>query len=131
MSVLVVIPTASLFVCPTPREWITQTLLTGEVNSNKATELRKGIHQMKVDPYAEIYLWNRNVDHLIRVLQRMETLSIRPKQEMKVYEVRLEEIRAALDADFAEAMAKRERADQSRLNRQRMAWEEKTNTQTQ
>jgi hypothetical protein len=78
---------------------------------------------MKMDAYAEIYLWNRNVDRLIRVLQRMETFSIRPKQEMKAYEVRLEEIRAALNADFAQAMATQERADESRLRRQRTAWE--------
>ncbi len=80
---------------------------------------------MKVDTFAELFLWNRNVDRLIRVLQRMETFSIRPNQEMKAYEVRLEEIRAALNADFTEAMATRERSDQSRLTRQRTAWEQK------
>ena len=79
---------------------------------------------MKVDAFAELYLWNRNVDRLIRILQRMETFSIRPKQDMKAYEVRLEEIRAALNADFTEAMATRERSDQSRLTRQRTAWEQ-------
>jgi len=78
---------------------------------------------VKVDAFAELYLWNRNVDRLIRVLQRVETFSIRPKQEMKAYEVRLEEIRAAVNADFTEAMATRERSDQSRLTRQRTAWE--------
>ena len=81
---------------------------------------------MTMDERAEIYLWNRNVDQLIRVLQRMEPFSIRPKQEMKAYEVRLEEIRAALNADFTEAMTRRERADQWRLNRQRTAWEKQT-----
>jgi hypothetical protein len=81
---------------------------------------------LKVDLYAEIYLWNRNVDQLIRVLQRMETLSVRPKQEMKAYELRLEEIRAALNADFTEAMATRERSDQDRLAMQRTAWKEKS-----
>ena len=81
---------------------------------------------MKVDAFAELFLWNRNVDRLIRVLQRVETFSIRPKQEMKAYEVRLEEIRAALNADFTEAMATQERSDQSRLTRQRTAWEEKS-----
>ncbi len=81
---------------------------------------------MKVDLYAEIYLWNRNVDRLIRVLQRMETLWVRPKQEMKAYEGRLEEIRAALNADFTEAMATRERSDQDRLTMQRTASEEKS-----
>jgi hypothetical protein len=81
---------------------------------------------LKADHYGELFLWNRNLDRLIRVLQRMETLSIRPKQEMKAYEVRLEEIRAALNADFTEAMATRERADQWRLNGQRTAWEKQS-----
>jgi hypothetical protein len=81
---------------------------------------------MKMDAYAEIYLWNCNLDRLVRVLQHIEAFSIRPKQEIKAYEVRLEEIRAALNADFAQAMATRERADQTHLTRQRTAWEQKS-----
>jgi hypothetical protein len=42
---------------------------------------------------------------------------------MKAYEIWLEEIRAGLNADFAEAMVTRERADQWRLKRQRTGWE--------
>ncbi len=80
---------------------------------------------MKQDPYAEIYLWNRDVDRLIRVLQRLERFSIRPTKEMKAYQVRLEETRAALNADFAETLAEREREDYTRLARQRVAWEKK------
>ena len=80
---------------------------------------------MKVDPFAELFLWNRNVDGLIRVLQRLDRFSIVGKQERKAYEVRLEEIRAELNADFAEAIAKRERDDEIRLHRQRTAWEVK------
>ena len=75
------------------------------------------------DAYLELYLWNRHVDGLIRVLERLEPFSIRPKQEMKAYEIRLQEIRAGLNADFAEVMATRERDDESRLSRQRTAWE--------
>jgi len=78
---------------------------------------------MKSDAYAEIYRWNRSVDRLLRVLQRLEPYAIRPRQEMKIYGVRLEEIRAALNADFAEAMVRRERADLWRSNRERTAWE--------
>ena len=74
-------------------------------------------------PYAEIYLWNRNVDRLVRVLQRLESFSIRPKQKLKAYQVRLEEIRAVLNADFSEAMAARERADEKRVWRERTALE--------
>jgi len=57
---------------------------------------------MKLDAYAEICLWNKNVDSLIRVLQRMDALGIRSRQEMKVYEVRLEELRAVVNADFGD-----------------------------
>ncbi len=78
---------------------------------------------MKADGYCESYLWNRDADRLIRVLQRMESVGILSKQEMKVYEVRLEEVRAALNAHFSGAMATRERDDHSRLKRQRSAWE--------
>ena len=78
---------------------------------------------MKVDAYSEMYLWNRNVDGLVRVLQRLQTSAISPKQKLKAYEVRLEEIRAGLNADFAEAMVTRERADQWRLKRQQTGWE--------
>jgi len=78
---------------------------------------------VKQDAYGEIYLWNRGMDRLVRVLQRLETAAICTKQEMKAYEVRLEEIRARLNAEFAEAMAKREREDHERLKRQRMEYE--------
>ena len=78
---------------------------------------------IKAGGYSEIFLWNRNTDRLIRVLQRMESIGILSKQEMKVYEVRLEEVRAALNAHFSGAMATRERDDLSRFKRQRTAWE--------
>jgi hypothetical protein len=80
---------------------------------------------MKADPYGEIFLFNREIDRLLRGLQRLESVSVCPRQEMKAYEVRLEEIRAGLNADFAEAMATRERDDEIRLRRQRTAWEAK------
>jgi hypothetical protein len=80
---------------------------------------------MKQDAYGEMYLANRNVDRLVRVLQRLETAAIGTKQEMKTHEGRLEEIRAGLNADFAEAMAKRGRDDHGRLARQRAAWEKR------
>jgi len=60
---------------------------------------------------------------LVRVLQRLESFSIRPKQELKAYEIRLEEIRAGFNADFAQAMAARERSDEDRLRMQRTTWE--------
>ena len=82
---------------------------------------------IKADAYSEIFLWNRNADRLMRVLQRMESIGILSKQDMKIYEVQLEEVRAAFNAHFFIAMANSERDDHSRLKRQRTAWEN-TNT---
>lgn len=84
----------------------------------------------KADAFTEIYLWNLNMDRLIRVLQRLELHSIRSQRELKMCAIRLEEIRAGLNADFAEAMAMRERADEFRFWSWRIAFErqqERTN----
>jgi hypothetical protein len=80
----------------------------------------------KADAYTEIYLWNLNVGRLIRVLQRLELQSICSKQELKKYELRLEEIRAGLNAGFSEMMATRERADEFRFRSWRTAAEGQT-----
>jgi hypothetical protein len=77
----------------------------------------------KSDLFTEIYLWNLNVDRLIRVLQRLEIHSIRSQRELKAYAIRLEEIRAGLNADFVEVMALRERADEFRFWSWRIALE--------
>ena len=69
----------------------------------------------KADAFTEIYLWNLNMDRLIRVLQRLEPHSMRSRRELRAYAIRLEEIRAGLNADFAEVMAARERADEFRF----------------
>ena len=69
----------------------------------------------KTDAFTEIYIWNLNMDRLIHVLQRLELHSIRSQRELRAYAVRLEEIRAGLNADFAEMMLVRERADEFRF----------------
>ena len=69
----------------------------------------------KADFFSEIYVWNLNMDRLIRVLRRLEPHSIRSQRELRAYAVRLEEIRAGLNADFAEVMVARERADEYRF----------------
>jgi len=63
------------------------------------------------------------MDRLIRVLQRLDLHSIRSQRELRVYAIRLEEIRAGLNADFAELMAIRERADEFRFWSWRVALE--------
>jgi hypothetical protein len=87
-----------------------------ERRNPKSSPSRKWCAEMsKVDAFTEIYLWNLNMDRLIRVLQRLELHSIRSQRELKAYAIRLEEIRAGLNADFAELMAARERADEFRF----------------
>lgn len=77
----------------------------------------------RADAFTEIFLWNLNMDRLNRVLQRLELHSIRSQRELKAYAIRLEEIRAGLNADFAEVMAARERADEFRFRTWRTAME--------
>jgi hypothetical protein len=80
----------------------------------------------KADCFTEIYLWNLNMDRLVRVLQRLELHSVRSQRELRAYAIRLEEIRAGLNADFAEVMAARERADEFRFWSWRIALEKQT-----
>jgi hypothetical protein len=82
----------------------------------------------KVDAFTEIYLWNLNMDRLIRVLQRLELHSIRSQRELRACAIRLEEIRAGLNADFAEVMLARERADEFRFWTWRIALEKQKET---
>lgn len=91
------------------------------LKSSPTTE--NGSKMAKADVFIEIYLWNLNVDRLMRVLERLEPHSIRSQRELKAYAIRLEEIRAGLNADFAEAMAVRERADEFRFGSWRIALE--------
>jgi hypothetical protein len=77
--------------------------------------MKHGATMAKAEIFTEIYLWNLNMDRLIRVLQRLESHSIRSQRELKAYAIRLEEIRAGLNADFFEVMAARERADEFRF----------------
>jgi len=74
---------------------------------------RKG-RTVRTDIYTELYLWNKNLDSLIRVLQRVELLGICPKQLLKQHETRLEELRAALNADLLDAPLTQETADKAR-----------------
>jgi hypothetical protein len=79
--------------------------------------------KVKADIYTEIFLLNKNMDSLVRVLQRMQALGIWSRQEMTAYEVRLEELRASVNADFTGRTAVNERVDRDRFETQRLAVE--------
>lgn len=80
----------------------------------------------KTDAYIEIVLWNQSMNRLIRVLDRLELQLIRSHRELSAYAIRLEEVRAGLNADLAETMAARERADEFRFRTWRTALEKQT-----
>ena len=80
----------------------------------------------KTDAYIEIVLWNQCMDRLIRVLGRLELHLVRSRRELREYAIRLEEVRAGLNADFAETMAARERAVEFRFWTWRTALKKQT-----
>lgn len=80
----------------------------------------------KSEAWADLYVWNLNIDRLVRVLQRLELHNIQSVRELRAYAIRLEEIRAGLNADFAEEMVARERADEFRYWCWRTALEKQT-----
>jgi hypothetical protein len=76
---------------------------------------------MRTDTYAELYLLNKNVDSLIRVLQRLEALRVLPGRCLKEYEIRSEELRSVLNVTLLEALLTREQMEHRRLRLQREA----------
>jgi hypothetical protein len=77
---------------------------------------------MGTDIYAELYLWNRNIDSLIRVLQRIELLGICSKTFLKAEETRLEELRSDLNLRTIEALVQREQLDHWGFDKGSRAW---------
>jgi hypothetical protein len=70
---------------------------------------------MRAGIYTELYLWNKSIDSLTRVLQRLELLGICPKRFFKTHEMSLEALRARLNSDLLEAMLLREQDAEARL----------------
>jgi len=74
---------------------------------------------LRTDIYIELYLWNKNVDSLLRVLQRLEALRILPGQTLTEWEIRFEELRSAFNVEILEATLTREQTDHWRFSRLR------------
>jgi len=71
---------------------------------------------MKADIYAELFLWNKNFDASMRVLQRIETLGICPSHLLKVHQTQLEQLRTALNLDILRPVLRQEHIDDLRMN---------------
>jgi hypothetical protein len=76
---------------------------------------------VRTDIYAELYLWNKDIDSLMRVLERLEALRVLPRRTLKEREIRLDELRCAVNVGILEIILKHERTDHWRLSRQREA----------
>jgi hypothetical protein len=68
----------------------------------------------QIDPY----VWNENVDELIRLLRQMQAPGVLPAHEAVRLAVRLEVLRTRANAGFAELMALREQANALRPGQQ-------------
>jgi hypothetical protein len=73
---------------------------------------------VKGDLRAELVLLNRNVDEMVRLVQRATDAGIWTPQEATRQVERLELLRAKLNADLGDLVALRERANESRLSTQ-------------
>ena len=84
----------------------------------KTELLNRGVPTMKGDLRAKLVLLNRNVNEMIRLVERATDARIWAPQEATRHVARLEFLRAKLNADFGELMALRERATESLLSTQ-------------
>jgi hypothetical protein len=73
---------------------------------------------MKADLHAKLVLLNKNVDEMIRLVQRATHTGIWTLHEATRHVARLELLRAKLNADFGELVVLRERANELRLSTQ-------------
>ena len=73
---------------------------------------------MKADLRAQVVLLNKNVDEMIRLVQRATNAGIWTLHEATPHATRLELLRAELNADFSELMVLREPANESRPSTQ-------------
>jgi hypothetical protein len=76
---------------------------------------------VRTDIYAELYIWNKNVDSLIRVLGRLQALGIVHAHALKGCGIRIEELRCVLNVRVLETMLAREQTDYKRFSSQREA----------
>ena len=118
-----------------PRHSVTDSVLSGAAiwTSAKALEvclvagqkrmITKEGSRVKAGIYAEPYLWNKNADALIRMLQLIDALGSLHKQTLRAHEVQLEEVRAIVNSDLLETLLMRKCVEQRPLNQQRNVWQ--------
>src|SRR5215470_7589443 len=79
----------------------------------------------KLRVYESLFLLNQGVDHVLAILHGMENFPFADKASLRSAQSEIEEVRAGMNADFAEQLGDRERSDEGRFWRQRRALEKK------
>jgi len=79
----------------------------------------------KLRIYESLFLLNQSVDHVVAILHGMEKFPFADKESLRCAQAEIEEVRADMNADFAEHLLDSERHDEGRFWKQRRAYEEK------
>ena len=79
----------------------------------------------KLRIYESLFLLNQGVDHVVALLRGMEKFPFLHKDDLQCGQAQIEEVRAEVNAHFAEHLMDSERHDEGRFSKQRCAYEEK------
>lgn len=79
----------------------------------------------KLRIYESLFLLNQGVDHVVALLRGMEKFPFLHKDDLQCGQAQIEEVRAEVNAHFAEHLMDSERHDEGRFWKQRRAYEEK------
>lgn len=79
----------------------------------------------KLRIYESLFLLNQGVDYVITLLRGMEKFPFAHKDDLQCGQAQIEEVRADVNAAFAEHLLDSERHDEGRFWKQRRAYEKK------
>lgn len=79
----------------------------------------------KLRIYESLFLLNQGVDHVVALLRGMEKFPFVHKDDLQCGQAQIEEVRADVNAHFAEHLMDSERHDEGRFWKQRSAYEKK------
>lgn len=79
----------------------------------------------KLHIYESLFLLNQGVDHVVAILRGMEKFPFTDKESLRCAQAEIEEVRADMNADFAQHLLDSERHDEGRFWKERRAYEDK------
>ena len=79
----------------------------------------------KLRIYESLFQLNEGVDHVVALLRGMERFPFLHKDDLQCGQAQIEEVRAEVNAHFAEHLMDSERHDEGRFWKQRSAYEKK------